>query len=114
MKLLFDENVSFKLAEKLADVYPESAHVRSAGLTGARDHEIWDFASAEGFTIVSKDDDFRQLSILRGAPPKVIWLQVGNCSTAEIEQVLRSRYPAIEAFDRHTEASFLIVPKDAV
>ncbi|MHA7838025.1 MAG: DUF5615 family PIN-like protein [bacterium] len=72
MKLLFDENVSFKLAEKLADVYPESAHVRSVGLTGARDHDIWDFASAEGFTIVSKDDDFRQLSILRGAPPKVM------------------------------------------
>jgi len=87
--------------------------VRSVALTGARNPEIWDFASAEGFTIVSKDDDFRQLSILRGAPPKVIWLQVGNCSTSEIEQILRSRYPAIEAFDRDAEASFLIVPKDA-
>jgi predicted nuclease of predicted toxin-antitoxin system len=114
VKLLFDENLSFKLAEKLADVYPESDHVRSAGLSGARDLEIWEFASAEGFTIVSKDDDFRQLSILRGAPPKVIWLQVGNRSTSEIEEILRRRYPAIEAFDRDAEASFLIVPKDAV
>lgn len=62
-----------------------------------------------GFLIVSKDDDFRQMSMLRGAPPKIIWLQVGNRSTEQIERLLRRRYPAIESFSRHAESTFLIV-----
>ena len=69
---------------------------------------------SNSLVIVSKDDDLRKLSTLHGAPPKVIWLQVGNCPTSEIETVLRGRYPAIETFFRDEEASFLIVPKAAV
>lgn len=109
LKLLFDQNLSRKLVASLEDLFPDSTHVDDAGFAESPDSRIWDFAALHGFTIVSKDDDFRQRSILRGAPPKVIWLQVGNCSTSKIERVLRSRYPAIEAFSRDTESSFLIL-----
>ena len=82
VKLLFDENVSSKLTSLLEDLYPGSAHVRDLGLSGASDNRVWEHAKANGFVIVSKDDDFRQRSFLRGAPPKVVWLQVGNAGTA--------------------------------
>ncbi len=114
MKLLFDLNLSFRLVAMLADIYPDSIHVRTVGLAESSDLAVWDYASTNGHTIVSKDDDFRQMSILRGAPPKVIWLQVGNCSTAVVDRILRSRYPVIEAFSHDAESSFLIVPTDTV
>lgn len=112
MKLLFDQNLSFKLVSGLIDLFPGSTHVGAAGLSRSPDSEIWNYAASHDFMIVSKDDDFRQLSMLRGAPPKVVWLQVGNCSTSQIEQLLRRRYPAIESFSRNAESTFLIVRMD--
>lgn len=114
MKLLLDQKLSFKLLASLADLYSGSTHVGLAGLSQATDAEIWAFAESHDFVIVSKDDDFRQLSMLRGAPPKVVWLQLGNCVMSLIEQALRHRYPAIESYGRSAESTFLIVRKDAV
>jgi predicted nuclease of predicted toxin-antitoxin system len=85
MKLLFDQNLSPRLPHLLADLYAESAHVREVGLREATDLTIWQFAQANGYVIVSKDSDFQQRSLLQGAPPKFIWLRVGNCSLARIE-----------------------------
>ena len=99
MKLLFDENVSHRLVSDLANEYPGSAHVRSVGLRGAEDHQIWDHARMHGFAIVSKDTDFRERSYVEGFPPKIIWLRLGNCSTSEVEEVLRRNFIAIRAFD---------------
>lgn len=85
MKVLVDQNLSFKLDSNLADLSPGSPHVGAAGLSQSIDAEIWTFAASGEFMIVSKDDDFRQLSMLLGAPPKVVWLQFGNCATSQIE-----------------------------
>jgi len=62
MKLLFDQNLSPRLARSLADIYPESVHVREIGLRDASDDEIWEYAKNNGFAIVSKDSDFQQRS----------------------------------------------------
>jgi len=72
VKLLLDENVSPKLVGLLEAEFPESAHVYDVGLRGAPDRRIWEYARENGFTIVSKDDDFRQRSFVHGAPPKVV------------------------------------------
>jgi predicted nuclease of predicted toxin-antitoxin system len=72
VKLLFDANVSHKLVRRLASEYPDSSHVREAGLGGAEDRQIWDYARANGFMIVSKDTDFRERSYVEGSPPKII------------------------------------------
>ncbi len=66
MKLLFDNNLSHKLVERLADLYPGSSHVMLEGLDQAEDHAIWDLAKANGFIIVTKDSDFNELSIMKG------------------------------------------------
>lgn len=72
MKLFLDENLSHRLVARLQTIFPDSAHVDEVGLHGQSDTAVWDYASRYGFVIVSKDDDFRQLSFLRGHPPKVI------------------------------------------
>lgn len=110
MKLLFDENLSPTLSVRLADVFPGSEHVRSLGLARAPDPLIWQHAAREGFTIVSKDEDFHHLSFLRGAPPKVIGLSLGNCSTARLEELLRERSDEIARFAADPSAAFLPLP----
>jgi hypothetical protein len=70
LKLLFDENLSSRLVGALADQFPKSSHVNLVGLAGATDLEIWAYAREHDFTVVSKDDDFRSLSFVNGAPPK--------------------------------------------
>ena len=100
MKLLFDQNLSPKLADRLADLFPGSLHVQSDALDCADDDEIWEYARLNGFAIVSKDADYNNLSVMRGSPPKVIWLLLGNCTTARVEAVFRARFSDIEAFEQ--------------
>ena len=109
MKLLFDENVSDRLPQTLSDEFPGSTHVRTAGLRGADDRQIWDYAREHGFAIVSKDTDFRERSYVDGAPPKVVWLDVGNAGTEAIEGLLRHERERVERFAASEEASFLIL-----
>ena len=107
MKLLFDQNLSPRLRDLLADLYPGSIHVRDVGLQSADDLAVWEYATLQRLTIVSKDSDFRQRSFLFAHPPKVIWLRKGNCSTAEIETILRRHYNDIAKFERDEVGSFL-------
>ena len=109
MKLLFDENLSLRLPEVLADVYPGSAHVHDCGLGSADDSAIWQYAKDNAFTIVSKDSDFQERSVLQGQPPKFIWLRAANCSTDEIENLLRAGLPIIKKFIQEDEESCLVL-----
>ena len=110
MKLLLDENLSPRLAARIADLFPGSTHVRDVGLKAAPDSEVWVFAQAGGFVIVSKDADFRQRSLLFGAPPRVIGLLAGNCPTTLVETILRSSADLIARFDADPAAAFLELP----
>lgn len=110
MKLLFDQNLSPRLPRLLADIYPESIHVREVGLREADDSEIWQYAKANGFAIVSKDSDFQQRSLLAGAPPKFVWLRVGNCTVKRTEDLLRRFSVAIHTFDLDDSKSHLMLP----
>jgi len=74
-------------------------------MRGATDEAIWSFARDHGFTLVSKDDDFRSLALVRGAPPKVVWLQIGNAPTSKVADLLRANILVLEAFSNEpTEA----------
>ena len=110
MKLLLDENISPKLAAKLSDIYPDSAHVRQFGLSRKDDLQVWEFAKANDFTIVSKDSDFNQFSLLWGHPPKVVWTRIGNCSTAQIAEILRISSVLIHTFNEDPNESILVLP----
>jgi predicted nuclease of predicted toxin-antitoxin system len=109
VKLLLDQNLSHRLVESFASLYPDSAHVRLVGLKAADDESIWAFAVEHGFTIVSKDSDFHQRSLLFGFPPKVIWIRRGNCTPEAIDQILRDRHSDIERFQRDKRHAYLIL-----
>jgi predicted nuclease of predicted toxin-antitoxin system len=111
VKLLFDQNLSHRLVAVLGDVYPGSLHVRQVGLEQASDLEVWEYARDHGLVIVSKDSDFHQLSFLHGPPPKAVWLRLGNCTTAEIEQLLRQRQGEVHAFSEAAEEAFLVIER---
>ena len=110
-RFLLDENLSPRLAAALSELFPGSVHVRDVQLKGQSDEQIWAFATEGGYTIVTKDDDFRGMSLLRGAPPKVIWLVVGNTSTAEILRILLAHTTAIETFITEPVTSLLTLRK---
>ena len=108
-RLLFDQNLSFKLCGRLADVFPNSSQARLVGLDRASDAALWDYARANGFVLVSQDADFAELAALKNAPPKVVWLRGGNRTTGAVEDTLRYHRSAIEAFVTDADAACLEV-----
>lgn len=99
MKLLFDHQLSPKLVVRLADLYPDSTHVYLLGMDQTDDSLIWEFARDNGYAIVSKDADFGDFSLLRGHPPKVIWIRLGNCTTTQVEVAMRRHTIEISEFE---------------
>jgi predicted nuclease of predicted toxin-antitoxin system len=100
VKLLFDHNLSPSLVNRLQDIYANSNHVYRLSLDQTPDSEVWEYARKENFLIVTKDVDFSDLCLLRGFPPKIIWIRRGNCKTADIEAILRNHYADIQALNK--------------
>ena len=107
MKLLFDQNLSHTLVVRLADLFPGSVHVRQVGLEAAADHIVWEYAKTNSLIIVSKDADMHQRSFLFGAPPKIVWVRLGNCSTTDVEKLLRRYIDTLKTFESDAFAAFL-------
>ncbi len=96
MKLLLDENLSRRILPFLEADFPGSSQVALIGLERASDESVWRYAKDNGFCIVSKDADFYDLSLVRGAPPKIIWLKIGNTTKSAITQTLLNNKIYIE------------------
>lgn len=107
MKLLLDQNLSPRLVQRLADLYPDSIHVSKVGLDHSLDRAIWDYARQYDYLIVTKDVDFSEFSLLRGFPPRVIWIRRGNCSTQDIETLLRNSFDLIKAITEDATTGIL-------
>jgi predicted nuclease of predicted toxin-antitoxin system len=107
MRLLFDHHLSRKLVHRLADVCTAASHVVFHGLDTADDIVIWQFARDNDYTIVTKDSDFNDVITLRGAPPKVVWLRIGNSTTRRVEQILRAHVSVIASFVAQSPDSIL-------
>jgi predicted nuclease of predicted toxin-antitoxin system len=110
VRLLFDQNLSRRLVDRLSVEYPESLHLVSVGLETADDREIWDYAGENDLVIVSKDSDFRQLAFVLGPPPKAVWLRVGNAGTEAIRRLLADSVEIVERFGASPEEALLVLP----
>ena len=75
----------------------------------ASDRSLWDYARENGFTLVTQDADYSELSEVLGFPPKVIWIRHGNCSTTKIESILRQHQAAILGLGDDPTLGILIV-----
>lgn len=109
MKLLLDNNLSPRLPERLSDTYPGVAHVATHGMESASDEDVWGFARANGCLIVTKDSDFTELQVIRGFPPKVVLLRLGNCTTAQVEELLRRHQVDLLSFEQNPKVGLLIL-----
>lgn len=110
MKLLLDQNLSRHLIGMLAAEYPETEHVLRIGMEKDEDTDIWEYATANGYAIVSKDKDFYHRSVASGHPPKVIHLHIGNCSVMETAAILLARPGHVRDFLSHETKSYFILP----
>ncbi len=107
MKLLLDQNLSFRLLEELKSIYPGSTQVKLQGLEQADDMTIWRFAKDHGYTIVTQDSDFHEMSLVHGDPPKVIWLKCGNKPRWYVLGLLTHNQDRIHNFYNDQESSCL-------
>ncbi|MEB3202669.1 MAG: DUF5615 family PIN-like protein [Synechococcus sp.] len=113
LTLLLDENLSERLLTLLIDRFACSTHVRLVGLGGASDTMIWEWASQQRMVLVTKDEDFLNLSVARGFPPKVVCLVIGNASNAATAALLLQQAEAIDQFTDQSEAGFLLIRPDS-
>lgn len=105
MKLLFDQNISFRILSKIILNFPEAKQVRQLGIENYSDLEIWKYAKRNEFTIVTFDGDFYDLSNFKGFPPKIIWLRFGNTKTDFIANIINSRQSILKDFVSSKEYS---------
>lgn len=105
MKLLFDQNISYRIVTKLPDTFEGCKHVSQVGLMDCEDPEIWQYAHTNDFVIVTFDSDFFDISLINGCPPKIIWIRTGNLTTLEIAKLLISNLESILDFINNPEFS---------
>lgn len=107
MNLLFDQNISFRIVKKVADFFPGAKQVTDLNLHNSSDFNIWEFAKKNNYCIVTFDNDFIDISVLKGFPPKIIWLRIGNTSTNFIAEKIIENKSLIEEFILNSEHGYL-------
>ena len=98
MKLLFDENTSFRILRRIAEDFPDSVHVSQVNLMASRDAKIFEFAKLNDYAIVTFDEDYHALSVMHGFPPKVIWIRAGNLPTSDLARLIIAHKAEIMSF----------------
>ncbi|MEX1322614.1 MAG: DUF5615 family PIN-like protein [Synechococcaceae cyanobacterium] len=99
MKLRLDAQLPPLLASwfNTQDLDLEAVPVREIPLRDATDRDIFRQARTAGAVVMTKDRDFIRLLDEQGPPPQVVWLRVGNCSNAALQQALvTTLQPALE------------------
>lgn len=79
-------------------MYSGAVHTRFVGLEDASDSEIYKYAKNHQLHIVTFDSDFADLSVIRGHPPKIIWLRTGNLTTLVAANIMVNNEAKIKSF----------------
>jgi predicted nuclease of predicted toxin-antitoxin system len=98
IKILLDQNLSFKIKKEIKDVFSEVKHVSDTTLSDTDDLNIWRYAKINDFSIIKFDSDFIDISTIYGFPPKIIWLRMGNSTTVKVVQIIRNNQFLITEF----------------
>lgn len=108
MRVLIDQNISFRSVPRIAHLFEELVHVKSLGWIDWSDYSIFMTERSQGFTaVITLDEDFNILLPEHGEPPKVIWLKTRNCSTEVLADVIISRFEIIKSFLANKEVDCL-------
>ena len=107
MKLLIDENISYRIIKLIENQFPGSIHVSSISNSRITDFEIWKHAKDNNYVIVTYDEDFYEWQLIKENPPKIIWLRFGNMPTEIIANKLIKNIPNIQSFLEDKDLSLL-------
>ena len=108
MKLLIDNNLSYRIKNLLLREFSICVHVSDLNMhENTQDIEIWNYSKANDYLILTKDNDFESMSRLYGCPPKVIQLMCGNKSTLQIAKILNNSLSIISDFESDNENCLL-------
>ncbi len=95
MKFLVDNQLPPALARHLETQGASCQHIGEVELDQATDREIWNHAAANGYTVISKDEDFLHLSIADPHGPPLIWVRLGNCRTPALLAAFDQCWPSV-------------------
>jgi len=109
MRLLFDDNISWRIKRLIKEHFEESLHVSDIKRTLMTDSEIWQYAKMNNYIIVTFDEDFYNIQMIDDFPPKIIWLRLGNTNTHSLAQRLISLKDKIFNFNQDNEQGGLEV-----
>ena len=94
--------------KQLARLPVEVLHVSRTGLVvPADDHDIWAWAKARGYIVVTNDEDFYRFAGVLGFPPKVVMLRTGNQSTRFMATLVIQHLANIQLLDDSSENGVL-------
>ncbi len=113
MKLLFDQNISFRILRRIESHFPTATQVRLEGLENSSDKEIWEYTRDNDFLIVTFDSDFYEFSVIWGSPPKIVWLKSFNQMTNAIADLIIDSKGSIMDFANDSSIDCLEVIKNA-
>jgi predicted nuclease of predicted toxin-antitoxin system len=109
MRLLLDQNISFRVARQLKSTFPEVVGVRECGLDNADDYQIWEYALTNNYTVVTFDKDIPAIGSVKGYPPKIIWLRTGNSSNSAVVSLFIDHANEFGAFIANDKKGCLMV-----
>lgn len=78
-------------------------------MDAAPDADLLAFAGERGFVLVSKDSDFFDPGVVRGNTAKIVWIRRGNCSTTDIEAILRRHADDVSHLEATERLSLLML-----
>lgn len=109
MRLLFDQNISFRVVKQPKPVLPEVIGVGEVGLLNADDYQIWEYARQYDYTVVTFDRDIPAIESVRGFPPKIIWLRTGNLVNSAVVALFMNRLDEFARFIANQRKGCLMV-----
>ncbi|HLP50621.1 MAG TPA: DUF5615 family PIN-like protein [Chitinophagales bacterium] len=98
MNLLLDQNISHRVVQLIQNHFPEASSIKHQGLTNADDLSVWKFAKENDFCVVTFDEDFYNIQLIKGFPPKIVWFKTGNLSNQKVADFLIAHKEMINAF----------------
>jgi predicted nuclease of predicted toxin-antitoxin system len=95
MRFLVDAQLPYGICSVLAMPEHDVVHLKDVLPLNAKDSEIWIFAQDQNRVIVTKDEDFarRQQSVGKG--PQIVWIRIGNCTNAALQNTIGGAWPAV-------------------
>lgn len=108
MKIVIDQNISFRIIQHINHLFADVAHIRTLGWTDAPDIVIFRNAKQQGFdAILTLDEDFDNIILENSPPPKILWLRVRSCSTSHLAQIIVNKIEVINEFLKDKELDCL-------